>query len=126
MRIADLNQLACYEFTGRQTMTDVAITATERDVLARYDALLRVTHVLARHQTIAELFRVLAAQLHGVVPFECLALVLHDEASDEMRLVVLRTGGPARTAGLCHASRGSRTGRVSLGNTEGRHHPRAG
>jgi formate hydrogenlyase transcriptional activator len=70
-------------------MTDVAITATERDLLARYDALLRVTHVLARHKTIGELFRVMAAQLHAVVPFECLALVLHDEASDEMRLVVL-------------------------------------
>src|SRR5262245_2855232 len=70
-------------------MTDVAITPIERDLLARYDGLLRVTHVLARHKTIAELFRVLAAQLHAVVPFECLALVLHDEASDEMRLVVL-------------------------------------
>jgi formate hydrogenlyase transcriptional activator len=70
-------------------MTEVAITPTQRDLLARYDALLRVTHVLARHKTIAELFRVLSAQLHAVVPFECLALVLHDEASDEMRLIVL-------------------------------------
>ena len=37
----------------------------------------------------AELFKVLADQLHAVVPFDYLALLLHDEPTSEMRLVVL-------------------------------------
>ena len=37
----------------------------------------------------AELFEVLADQLHAIVPFDYLALLLHDEPTDEMRLVVL-------------------------------------
>jgi formate hydrogenlyase transcriptional activator len=57
--------------------------------LSRYDALLRVSKTLAGHRTMAELFRVLANHLHPVVPFDYLALILHDEPSDEMRLVVL-------------------------------------
>jgi formate hydrogenlyase transcriptional activator len=70
-------------------MLDTGPTATIRDSLARYEALLRVSHVLARHKTIAELVHVLAAQLHSVVPFDVLALVLHEASTDEMRLVVL-------------------------------------
>lgn len=57
--------------------------------LERYSALLRVSQALAHHRTIAELFRVLAGELHAVVPFDYLALVLHDRHTDEMRLVVL-------------------------------------
>ena len=37
----------------------------------------------------AELFEVLADQLHAIVPFDYLALLLHDEPTNEMRLVVL-------------------------------------
>ena len=57
--------------------------------LSRYDALLSVSKTLAGHKTIAELFRVLAEHLHSVVPFDYLALLLHDEPTDEMRLFVL-------------------------------------
>ena len=57
--------------------------------LSRYDALLRISKTLSAHKTIAELFEVLADQLHAIVPFDYLALLLHDEPTDEMRLVVL-------------------------------------
>ncbi len=50
--------------------------------LSRYDALLRVSKTLAGHKTMAELFQVLADHLHSVVPFDYLALMLHDEPSD--------------------------------------------
>ena len=57
--------------------------------LSRYDALLRISKTLSGHKTMAELFEVLADQLHAIVPFDYLALLLHDEPTSEMRLVVL-------------------------------------
>jgi formate hydrogenlyase transcriptional activator len=63
--------------------------ASTDQVVARYEALLRISKSLAGHRSIAELFEVLAARLHEVVPFDYLALILHDPATDEMRLVVL-------------------------------------
>ena len=57
--------------------------------LARYDALLRISRTLASHKTIAELFEVLADNLHSVVPFDYLALMLYEQQTHEMRLVVL-------------------------------------
>jgi formate hydrogenlyase transcriptional activator len=57
--------------------------------LSRYDALLRTSKTLATHQTIGELFRVLGEQLHPLIPFDYLALLLHDDARAELRLVVL-------------------------------------
>jgi formate hydrogenlyase transcriptional activator len=59
------------------------------DSVSRYQALLGVSAALAHHRTIADLVHVLADQLHAVVPFEYLALVLHDAATDEMQLHVL-------------------------------------
>ena len=59
------------------------------DALARYDALLRISPQLARHHSIGELVNVLADHLHSVVPFDYLALVLHEAASEQMRLLVL-------------------------------------
>ena len=56
---------------------------------SRYDALLRISKDVAGHSTIAELLRGLAEQLHPLVPFDYLALLLHDESLDELRLVVL-------------------------------------
>ena len=47
--------------------------------LSRYDALLRISKTLAGHKTMAELFEVLADHLHAIVPFDYLALLLHDE-----------------------------------------------
>ena len=57
--------------------------------LSRYDALLRISKTLSGHKTMAELFEVLADRLHAIVPFDYLALLLHDEPTNEMRLVVL-------------------------------------
>src|SRR5262245_1136938 len=73
---------------GFQPMT---LTADQNDLgpLSRYSALLRVTQTLAKHRTVPELLRVLSGEFHGVVPFEYLALILHDDTTDEMRLVVL-------------------------------------
>ena len=60
---------------------------------SRYDALLRISKDVAYHSTIAELLRGLAEQLHPLVPFDYLALLLHDEPRDELRLVVLEPAG---------------------------------
>ena len=57
--------------------------------LSRYDALLRISKTLAHHRTMAELFEVLTQHLHPIIPFDYLALLLHNDATDEMRLVVL-------------------------------------
>ena len=67
--------------------TDVA------DALSRFAAILRVSRTLAMHRSIAELFRVLTAELHSVVPFDYLALILHDDDTNEMRLVILEPEG---------------------------------
>src|SRR5262245_19591074 len=63
--------------------------ARDRGHLSRYDALVSISKTLAGHQTVAGLFKVLADHLTAVVPFDALALVLHDDKTDEMRLVVL-------------------------------------
>ena len=88
-------------------MAEAAALATAH--LSRYDALLRVSKTLAGHKTMAELFQVLADHLHPVVPFDYLALILHDEPSDQMRLVVLEPGDivvPAAIASQPVAERG--------------------
>ena len=59
------------------------------DALSRYEALLRVSRAIARHTSVAELLRAISEQLHVVVPFDYLMLILHVDATDEMRLVVL-------------------------------------
>ena len=68
-------------------MADADAVASTK--LSRYDALLRISKTLSGHKTMAELFKVLTEQLHAVVPFDYLALLLHDERTSEMRLVVL-------------------------------------
>ena len=65
------------------------VSARDTGHLARYDALVSISKTLASHKTVAALFHVLADHLHAVVPFDALALVLHDNKTDEMRLVVL-------------------------------------
>jgi formate hydrogenlyase transcriptional activator len=71
-------------------MSEAAIVSAH---LSRYDALLRISKTLARHQTIAELFEVLADELHPLIPFDYLALVVHEETTDLLRLVVLEPAG---------------------------------
>src|SRR4051812_48408248 len=57
--------------------------------LARYDALLRISKTLAGHKTTAELFEILADRLHSIVPFDYLALLLHEASTEQLRVVVL-------------------------------------
>jgi formate hydrogenlyase transcriptional activator len=59
------------------------------DAVSRYDALLSVSRAIACHTSVAELLRAIRDQLHVVVPFDYLMLILHDDPTDEMRLVVL-------------------------------------
>jgi formate hydrogenlyase transcriptional activator len=68
-------------------MEDTATLAVAH--LSRYDALLSISKTLATHRTLAELFEVMADRLHPIVPFDYLALLLHDESTNEMRLVEL-------------------------------------
>src|SRR5262249_62389663 len=70
-------------------MTVTAPWVNTVDAVGRYDALLGVSKTLAGHKTIAELLEVLSNQLHAVVPFDYLALILHDAATDDLRLAVL-------------------------------------
>jgi len=73
------------------TDTDELIAAH----LSRYDALQRISKTLAGHRTLAELFQVLAGNLHSLIPFDYLALLLHDDTTNEMRLVVVEPGNLA-------------------------------
>ncbi len=68
-------------------MADAIALASAK--LSRYGALLGISKTLSGHKTMAELFDVLSDQLHALVPFDYLALLLHDEPTNEMRLVVV-------------------------------------
>jgi formate hydrogenlyase transcriptional activator len=72
----------------------------ERDcrVLAsceQYRALLAVAEAIISHRDLRALFHDLAGRLHHVVRFDYLALVLHEAASDTMRLHFLEPSEPA-------------------------------
>ncbi len=60
----------------------------------RYRALLAVSEAIAAHRDMAALFQELAGRLHQVVQFEALGLVLHEAATNTMRLHVLETSVP--------------------------------
>jgi formate hydrogenlyase transcriptional activator len=60
----------------------------------RYRALLAVSEAIATHRDLAALFHELAGQLHPVVRFDYLALLLHEAASNTLRLHVLEPPGP--------------------------------
>jgi formate hydrogenlyase transcriptional activator len=59
------------------------------DAAGRCEALLRVSPELSRHRSVADLIHVLADRLHAVVPFDYLAVVLYEEAGEQMRLTIL-------------------------------------
>jgi formate hydrogenlyase transcriptional activator len=60
----------------------------------RYRALLAVSEAIVAHRDLSALFHELAGRLHQVVQFDGLSLVLHETASDTMRLHVLETSDP--------------------------------
>ena len=59
-------------------------------------ALLAVSEAIVLHRDLSALFHELAGRLHRVVQFDGLALVLHEAASNIMRLHVLETSEPIR------------------------------
>jgi formate hydrogenlyase transcriptional activator len=60
----------------------------------RYEALVEVSHCIASHPELAELFHDLLQRLQRVLRFDLLNLVLHDPATNLMRLNVLEATLP--------------------------------
>src|SRR5262249_20363753 len=76
-----------------------AMADHERDGLAlsadrQYRTLLAVSEAIVAYRDLPALFHELAARLHQVVRFDYLALLLHEAASNSMRLHVLETSEP--------------------------------
>jgi formate hydrogenlyase transcriptional activator len=67
--------------------TDGLETATRN----RYQTLLAVSEAIVAHRDLPSLFHDLAKRLHQVAHFDFLALVLHEDASNTMRLHILET-----------------------------------
>jgi formate hydrogenlyase transcriptional activator len=62
--------------------------------LQQFQALLEVSESITRHGDLAELFHDLAQRLRRVVPFDFISVLLHDDATDMMRLHILTSDGP--------------------------------
>ena len=60
----------------------------------RYEALLAVSEAIVSQRDPSALFQEIAGRLHQVVQFDALSLVLHDAATNTMRLHVLETSEP--------------------------------
>src|SRR4051812_23001479 len=60
----------------------------------RYHALLAVSGAIVSHRDLSALFHDLAGRLRQVARFDYLSLVLHEDASDTMRLHVLEAAEP--------------------------------
>jgi formate hydrogenlyase transcriptional activator len=60
----------------------------------RYRALLAVSEAIVSHRDLSALFHELAGRLHQVVQFDALALVLHEAATNTMRLHMLEAAQP--------------------------------
>ncbi len=60
----------------------------------RYRALLGVSEAIVSHRDLSALFHELAGQLVRVAHYDALCVVLHDAATDTMRLHVMETGEP--------------------------------
>ena len=88
----------------------------------RYRALLAVSEAIVSHRDLSALFHELAGRLQQVVRFDYLALVLHEAASNTMRLHVLETPEltlrPARNRSSCRR----RPGGVGVADPATAHH----
>ena len=56
-----------------------------------YQSLLEVSQAILQHRDLAGLFRELSSRLHSILRFDFLNLVLHDAASNTMRLHILES-----------------------------------
>jgi PAS domain S-box-containing protein len=63
----------------------------EHSLLARYEALIRVSRAIHMHRDPKELFRVLAGELSQAADFDFIGLFLYDEASNTLQNPVLHT-----------------------------------
>jgi formate hydrogenlyase transcriptional activator len=75
-------------------MSDLVADGPESSVRQQYQTLLAVSQAIVSRRDLRALFHELADRLHPVARFDFLALVLHDAASNTMRLHVLETGEP--------------------------------
>src|ERR1700740_415009 len=83
-------------FTMTGTESNGQATATSD----RYFALLAVSEAIASHRDLPALFHELAGRLHAVVRFDYLALVLHEAASNTLRLYELEPPGSTLASSL--------------------------
>jgi formate hydrogenlyase transcriptional activator len=72
-------------------MSDLAPDGPELSVPRQYRTLLAVSQAIVSQRELPALFRELADRLHQVARFDFLSLVLHEAASNTMRLHVLET-----------------------------------
>jgi len=78
----------------------------------RYHALLAVSQAIVLHRDLPALFHELAVRLHEVVRFDWLALILHEAATQTMRLHVLEPPDPELTASGVNSAPEETTGGV--------------
>jgi formate hydrogenlyase transcriptional activator len=76
-------------------MKDDPLDGQANAAFEAYRGLLAVSEAIVSHRDLSVLFQDLAGRLHPMVEFHSLALVLHEAASDTMRLHVLETAEPA-------------------------------
>jgi len=75
-----------------------APTASGLEHSARqFEALLEVSEAIAQHHDLNSLFHELSERLHAVLQFDFLALVLHNPATNTMRLHILESREPGET-----------------------------
>src|SRR4051794_28164193 len=91
---ADLLMVPDEGLTRASAMTEAHDDGQAVATGERYRALLAVSGAIVSHRDLPALFHELADRLHQVVRFDYLSLVLHEAASDTMRLHVLETCEP--------------------------------
>jgi formate hydrogenlyase transcriptional activator len=75
-------------------MTSAHIDGQATATRDRYQTLLSVSEAIVAHRDLRSLFHDLADRLHQVARFDFLSLVLHEDASNTMRLHILETAEP--------------------------------
>src|SRR6516225_12135119 len=75
-------------------MSDLEPEGPELSARQQYQTLLAVSQAIVSQRDLHALFHELADRLHQVARFDYLALVLHEAATNTMRLHVLETGEP--------------------------------
>jgi hypothetical protein len=77
-------------------MTSAPLDGQATAACEAHRALLAVSEAIVSHRDLSALFHELAGRLHPVVRFDYLCLVLHEAASNTMRLHVLEASEPPR------------------------------